>query len=135
MNYISEVAKMLGVEIGERFQIVNHVTGELVSEYNYYFTNADIEIDAAGRACSGEYLINNLIYGNCSIKKKPWKPTFNEGYYYIDEDGYAICDPWAGSALDTILYKIGNCYKTKETAIKDKDKWLAFYASDVMLEV
>lgn len=32
-------------------------------------------------------------------------------------------------------YKLGNCYRTKAEAEFNRDKWMAFYASDEVLEV
>ena len=32
-------------------------------------------------------------------------------------------------------YKLGNCYRTREEAEANRDKWVAFYASDDVLEV
>ena len=65
-NHMSEVAKMLGVEIGEKFRIIHVGSNKSISEYDYYFTNKDIEIDKEGRACSGEYLLTHLVYGDFS---------------------------------------------------------------------
>lgn len=134
-NYMPEVAKMLGVELGERFRIIHVGSNKPINEYDYYFTNKDIEIDKEVKACSGEYLLTHLVYGDYIIKRKPWKPNLDDEYYYVDEYGYACSDPWVNFALDFVFYKIGNCYKTKEEAEKNKDKWIAFYASDEVLEV
>ena len=62
VNHMAEVAAMFGVRLGERFKIINVDTNKPISEYNYYFTDKDIEIDEGSMACSGEYLLMHLIY-------------------------------------------------------------------------
>ena len=46
VNHMAEVAAMFGVGLGERFKIINVDTNKPISEYNYYFTDKDIEIEA-----------------------------------------------------------------------------------------
>jgi hypothetical protein len=132
---MSEVAKMLGVELGERFKIVNNQTGSLISEYDYCFSDKDIMICQDGRGCSGEYILIHLIHGTYTIKRKPWKPSLDEQYYYVDELGHPCSDPWVNSVLDITLYRVGNCYRTKEEAEANRDKWQSFCTSDEVLEV
>ena len=137
-NHMPEVAKMLGVELGEKFRIIHVGSNKPISEYDYYFTNKDVEIDKEGRACSGEYLLTHLVYGDYIIKRKPWVPKDGEIYWYVDEQG----DVWSDEFDDCKCvsnhlnyYKLGNCYRIKEEAEANRDKWIAFYASDEVLEV
>ena len=129
MNYMSEVAKMLGVEIGEEFECSNG--------FSYKFTELGIinVNDNYKREEVYDRVLLQILIGNYTIKRKPWKPKLDEEYYYVDETGYACSDPWVDSAFDFVFYKIGNCYKTKEDAEKDKNKWIEFYKSDEVLEV
>ena len=135
VNHMPEVAKMLGVEIGEKFTF-EYSDGEMMGtavieesgfkllEYNANYTNSWFQ-----------HTLENLLTGKYTIKCKPWKPNLDDEYYYVDECGYVCSDPWIDSSVDFVFYKIGNCYKTKEEADKNKDKWVAFYASDEVLEV
>ena len=137
-NYMAEVAKILGVELGERFKIINVGANKSISEYDYYFTDKDIEIDNEGRACSGEYLLIHLIYGDFAIKHKPYKPNRGETYWYVEKDGNICEREWHSCRymVDHLnRYKLGNCYRTKEEAEANRDKWVKFYASDEVLEV
>lgn len=137
MNYMAEVAKMLGVELYERFQIINLENNIPISDYNYYFTDKDIEIDDAGHGCSGEYILINLVYGDFAIKRKPWKPKDGDKFWYVDADE-VICsyvDFNHNDADHVNYYKLGNCYRTREEAEANRDKWIAFYKSDEVLEV
>lgn len=137
MNYMSEVAKILGVELGERFHIKfnNGFNSKHHEDNEYYLCEHGVKLDKQDRACISSDMLLALIVGSVTIKKKPWKPNVDDQYYYVDEDGYACSDPWINSALDIVLYKLGNCYKTKEEAEANKNKWLSFYSSDEVMEV
>ena len=134
-NHMAEVAKMLGVELGERFKIIHVGANKSISEYYYYFTDKDIEIDEEGRACSGEYLLTHLIYGDYIIKRKPWKPSAGDQYWYVSSNGSVDYYCWTDDILDFLTYKLGNCYRTREEAEANCDKWVKFYESDEVLEV
>ena len=129
---MAEVAKLLGVEIGEEFEISNN--GNAVVK----LTKSGLEIVS----CLGPLIDNaesvclrNLLTGGYIIKRKPWKPKDNDHYYRINECGNVECDEWLSFGEDIVWYKLGNCYRTKEEAEANRDKWLAFYASDEVLEV
>jgi len=135
-NYMNEVAKILGVELLEEFEIVFpnnpscHATALLNSEKLYIkdhnLANQDFwQISA----------LTNLLNGTYMVKRKPWKPMYDELYYFIDEKGEIYTDTWDDTCFDIIFYKTGNCYKTCEEAEKNKDKWLKFYRSEEVLEV
>ena len=133
-NHMSEVAKMLGVELGEKF-IIEDLDGEMMGiavieqsgfkllEYNINYTNSWFQ-----------YTLENLLTGKYTIKRKPWKPKYEETYWYIDEQGESWGSPFTGSDYIN-YYKLGNCYRTREEAEANRDKWVAFYASDEVLEV
>lgn len=135
MNYMSEVAKMLGVELDEEFEIkMPNETCHAIAK----FTNGGLKIinhNVNSVWCFKDDVLEHLLTGCYTIKRKPWKPSIYDGYYYVDENGHVCSDPWVNSALDIVLYKVGNCYKTKKDAEKDKDKWIEFYESDKVLEV
>lgn len=132
-NYMSQVAKMLGVELGEKFEI-NENDNWICS-----FTENKFEVANKTKvyvnASLGEHVLAELIGGLYTIKRKPWKPKFGDCYYFINDDGLVTWDTWAGYYDEILLYKLGNCYKTKEAAHKDSIKWQAFYESDEVLEV
>lgn len=140
MNYMPEVAKMLGVELGERFKInfrndPTNISGRNISDNEYFFSDRGVEVITAGYSCISADVLFKLIGGEWEVYRKPWKPNLDDQYYYVDEIGYACSDPWINSALDMVLYKIGNCYRTKEEAEANRDKWISFYKSDEVLEV
>lgn len=135
VNHMAKVAAMFGVRLGERFKIINVDTNKPISEYNYYFTDKDIEIDEDTMDCSSEYLLMHLIYGDYTIQSNPWKPKEDEDYWYVDGRGDIWSTYWVEHADNMNYYKLGNCYRTEEEAEANRKKWVAFYESDEVLEV
>ena len=129
-NYIPEVAKMLGVELGEEFECSNG--------YKYVLREDGIieskYIDKVSTNTFSSVLVA-LLNGILTIKRKPWKPKKDDLYYYVDQEGFVISNRWYNSYTEVLLYKLGNCYRIREEAEANRDKWVAFYASDEVLEV
>ena len=75
------------------------------------------------------------------MAKVAWVPKDFEEYWVVDIDldgcYVAPCPDvyysWCASCVN--FYKIGNCYRTKEEAEANIEKWASFYASDKVLEV
>ena len=135
MNHMAEVAKMLGVELGEVFEILEYPSKK------FMITNCGI-----GRLESGEwsydvavnsFVFEKLLTGKYNIKRKPWKPKDGDIYWYVDEHGNALVNGFydKNALYHMNYYKLGNCYRTCEEAEANRDKWVAFYASDEVLEV
>ena len=129
-NYIPEVAKMLGVELGEEFECSNG--------YKYVLREDGIieskYIDKVSTNTFSSVLVA-LLNGNLTIKRKPWKPKKDDLYYYVDQEGFVISNRWYNSYTEVLLYKLGNCYRIREEAEANRDKWVNFYALDEVLEV
>ena len=134
MNYMAEVAKMLGVELGEEFEIDYGHTRTATA--NITKTGLHI-IDTNMVDFSGDLnrvTLDWLLGGKCTIKRKPWKPKYGEIYYCVNTFGQVCEEQWYRDILDRMFYKIGNCYKDASQAEANRDKWIAFYASDEVLE-
>ena len=132
MNHMTEVAKMLGVEIGQEFKCNNG--------YKYILTeNGIIESFHVGNRLVGvdnfSVILCRLLNGTMTIVPRPFKPNNEEIYWSVDRHGNASLNIWKGSSKDYMFYKVGNCYRTEAEAKVDCDKWAAFYASDDVLEV
>ena len=143
MNYMLEVAKMLGVELGEKFKInfendPTNISGRNISDHEYFFSSDGIEVVTAGYACISVDVLFNLLRGKWTIKRKPWKPKDAEDdFWYVDADR-EVCrfSHFCSKDADYMnYYKLGNCYRTKEEAEANLDKWKAFYESDEVLEL
>lgn len=126
MNHMAEVAKLLGIEPGEFFEV--HGCDGI------YFLACDGLYNNNSGFAAGDVLIK-LLSGECHIKRKPYKPNEYEIYWCIDAFGSILDHKWEKRWMDIMYYKLGNCYRTKEEAEANRDKWLAFYSSDEVLEV
>ena len=63
------------------------------------------------------------------------KPVLDQIYFYVESNGKIDWNYWDNDAIDLSLYMLGNCYFSRANAEADRDKWIAFYASDEVLEV
>lgn len=79
--------------------------------------------------------VAKILDGKMVIKHKPWKPSEGDKYWYVSSDGSVDYYSWTDDTMDFLAYKLGNCYKTEREAEANRDKWIAFYASDEVLEV
>ncbi|MGN5455183.1 MAG: hypothetical protein ACI4XN_04290 [Candidatus Kurthia intestinigallinarum] len=135
VNYMGEIANLLGVELGEEFEIDCNDYGTIpavIDEAGLFIT--DLTLSKCGPP-SGE-LLQDILVGRYTIKRKPWRPKDKENFYFVAPNGYVICDPWDnGDSYNINFYKLGNCYRTKAEAEANRDKWVSFYASDEILEV
>lgn len=126
MNHMAEVAKLLGVELGEEFKIKGCSKTYILDEDGLFDQQEGM---------NNFMHLTCLLTGEFEIMHKPWKPKDNDHYYRINECGNVECDEWLNFGEDIVWYKLGNCYRTKEEAKANREKWLAFYASDEVLEV
>lgn len=134
-NYMPEVAKMLGVELGDKFKIKS-LNGEImgtaiIDEYGFKL----LEYNTNYTHSYFQYALENLLTGKYIIECKPWKPKHDEEYWLVNQCGDVINLNWIDNFLCITNYKIGNCYRTKEEAEINRDKWAAFYTSDEVLDV
>jgi len=113
-NYMPEVAKMLGVEIGEEFDILVNETEMLVHGPYKIIDNAIV--DYVG--CKTKNLLYGLLTGDYTIQKRPWRPKEGEKYWYCSaQDG---CVYWTifctGMTRNLAFLNMGNCFPTAEAA-------------------
>ena len=135
MNYMPEVAKLLGVEIGEEFEIIFpnsecHATA-ILNNCELYIKKHNLANQDGWQMSA----LKNLLNGTYKIKLTPWKPKYGGFYYHIDEDGYVYSDEWRNESIDINFYKLGNCYQTAQEAENNSEKWIEFYKSDEVLEI
>lgn len=106
MNYMPEVLKMLGLEVGEKFNIkgFNLNPYQFDEEYNLI----DMEFYEKNR------LVQDLLIGRIKIEKLPWKPKYGEKYYFIGFDGLIDSWNWTGVMIDHYCYNAMNIFRTSE---------------------
>lgn len=113
-SYMPEVAKMLGVEIGEEFDIlINEM--EMLTHGPYKITDNAI-VDYVG--CKTKTLLGGLLSGEYTIKKRPWRPKEGDVYYYIrSTDGFLSTSTFISvDSTNLALLNMGNCFPTKDAA-------------------
>lgn len=129
-NYIAGVAKLLGVEVGEVFQVDGDPS---LKDCVFRFSDNDLQVSAVnsdndtwGIANDGRLL--GLLYGNLSIRKLPWKPKMNEEFYipciHYTESSMATRLRWRDDNADNTFYQFGIVFKTREEAIAVSKKML-----------
>lgn len=131
-NYMKDVAKMLGVELGQTFKCSNGC--------HYIFTEngllyADNTYPNAFSNCALANVLAALLNGDCVILSETFNPKKGEYYYLVEPDGTIEYEAWFGDGIDCTYYKIGNCYHSIEDAKANRDKWMRFYSSDKHIEV
>ena len=106
-NYMPEIAKMLGVEVGEIFKM---------TDYNslYRFTERGLEFKGTAGWCLSER-IEWLLTGRNEILKLPLQPKEGDRYYFPATDfQYSCPETWDNHPIDFALKEAGMAFKTKE---------------------
>lgn len=117
-NLIPEIAKLLGVEVGEEFK----VKGD--DELTYIFTDDDgLKITFAGDIEISQISINSafvaLVMGKDEIVKLPWKPKKGDAYYTFEvfRGKWVVRSLWwTGAPCNYALLDKGWVFRTKEEA-------------------
>ena len=107
-NLMPEIARMLGVELGEEFQI----DGDILT-YEFRRDGLYGDYGIASEA------LEALICGNAKIVKLPWKPKKGETYYTFELLGskWVVRPSWYGGfPNEYALFEKGWVYRTRTEA-------------------
>ena len=124
MNYMRQIAKMLGVELDEEFYL------EDITDGGYYITYDNDKVvfklsnlgmfrkdkhTVSGWIDVTHHYLPELFTGRYTIVKKPWKPKDKEIMYYI-ELNRSINQTWfnAKGGFTLLMYSLGNCFRTEK---------------------
>ena len=110
---ILEVARILGVEIGEEFEILLE-NGSALDAGPYKFTSKTI-LDRDGEEIDG-FLVIDLLNGVGTIQKSPWRPKEGELFWTINGKGNVEKYHFLNDMCDLALLNMGNCFPTKKAA-------------------
>lgn len=112
-NYMPEVAKMLGVEIGEEFDILVNEAEMLVHGPYKIIDNAIV--DYVG--CKTKNLLYGLLTGEYTLQKRPWRPKVGDAFFYVLTNGEIQKYVFEIDNIHTLmLFSFGNCFPTKAAA-------------------
>ena len=119
-NLIPEICKMLGVELGEEFEIKGY------KGLVYKFADDELIVNSTDdRGISGltaNMTLVNLLKGEREIVKLPWKPKKGDAYYTFVRTGIdctctLISYKWDGCVIDIALLKAGWVFRTRQEAV------------------
>ena len=119
MNNWGKFAEMLGLELEQEF-LLTDIDGNIKGELIYKFTEDGLLYKSPtlvkwSKSSSGTIL--RLLNGDYKVVSKPWKPKIEEKYwYYSDVLEEAKYITWYDSFLNLLLWKTGNCFRTREEA-------------------
>ena len=125
MNYYKQFAEMLGLELEQEF-VLTDADGNRKNKYTYKFTEDGVLYKSptfTNWSINSLGTIGSLLNGDVKAVPKPWKPKKGEAYWHYSEVwGEVISFDWEDCYYDFLLWKVGNCFKTKEEAdIKGKE--------------
>ena len=126
-SHMKEVAKLLGVELGEVFFIKEYPSD---SKIYLKFTENGLEqsLDKDSWTKATGRVWERIITGALKINKLPWKPREGEKYYVpriaIRPYDRHYCYYWDNSGVDIKRYDMGIVCKTPEEAIALTEKML-----------
>lgn len=119
MNYWKQFAELLGLELNESFRLVKPNREKLynvlykITEDGLYYKVAKTD----GWYDEPSVTLDHILNGDYSVVKLPWKPKEGERYWFHSETlNQTISRTWCGGNYDLCLWKVGNCFKTKEEA-------------------
>lgn len=120
MNYMEQVAHMLGVELGEEFEIKS-VPGK------FYINNGGLKLSGREEMKLGATLMC-ILKGDDEIVKLPWKPKFGDVYYHNNRFGELHRERAEDNNLfDLMIVRLGKTYRTEEEAKAHKEEDKAFW--------
>lgn len=110
-NYMADVAKMLGVELGEEFHIKNS------DGWIYRLNFRGLETKCQENEWLECNLLPKLLKGKLEIVKLPWKPKSGDEYYCASVPQRCVrkCY-WSNITRDYAFYRLGMCYRTRAEA-------------------
>lgn len=118
-NLIPEIARMLGVEIGEEFEIKGRkgLTYKFITEELIVCNDNNTET----AYISANMTLVSLIRGRAEIIKLPWKPKIDETFYtfgiHATEDKWVVVScKWWDNVKNLALYRLGWIYRSQKEA-------------------
>ena len=118
-NLIPEIAKMLGVELGEVFTLKGYEHDEYRISEKYGLAHRHRTFREEWQ--TAETMFRNLIYGRAEIIKLPWKPGKGEVFWtfncFFHGSKWEITSfIWRNEVFDNAVFKAGWAFRTRAEA-------------------
>ena len=121
MNHWKQFAEILELDLEQEF-VLTDVDGNTKGELIYKITEDGLLYKSPpfiNWSISSLGTIGKLLDGDAKAFPKPFKPKKGDNYfYYSDSTNFCGINSivWIGGVLDFLLWKSGNCFKTREEA-------------------
>jgi hypothetical protein len=134
MSKMAEVAKILGVELDEVFDVEDGFRGEMDKTIVCRLTEKGLQTCVRVISCRGDItenwvgdgmLLSGLLCDNdrFTIVKKPWMPKDGDEYYtYFGADFRVGMSHWSGFPDEFAKYKCGMAFRTRGEAIAERPR-------------
>ena len=112
-NLMPEIAKLLGVELGEEFIIENaeHNLQVVLVADGLHVTKDDF------LGSSNSKLLQNVLCGLFEVKKLQWEPVKGDKYFFPSLPKNCVVKLiWTDNTYDYALKALGMVYRTREEA-------------------
>lgn len=129
MNYVENVAKMLGVEMYEHFCLTDYNGKRLKGKFQ--FTDHGLVCFHRDTVFTESYteIFHKMIVGTYKVKKCVWHPQIGDTYYSCCSSNDVNFSVWKNSVRDKELFALGNVFKTSAEAKKATTKYVDFLDS------
>jgi hypothetical protein len=119
MNYYKQFAEMLGLELGQEFNLTD-ADGKKINYASYKITENGLCFKGTTNGAwhsESSIFLKNLLSGDYKAVPKPWKLEVGEQYFYYSVSlNRATTRKWCKGNYDLLLWKFGNCFKTEKEA-------------------
>lgn len=126
---LTVLRKEIGVRIGEEFDVYENGEKKWICRF---------EVRGFSHLINGEFyksgVWKDIVYNFCryTFKKKPFVPKYGEDYFFLAPEYdkskglnfRALQSAWIDSSIDYGMLAVGNIFRTKEEALKRRDKLL-----------
>ena len=124
-NYMTEIAKLCGLELGEVFRLTGHK--DVYFKFVYDDLLGGASLDTVYHKVESQDLVD-ILTGKCKVIKYFSKPEYGETYYVACPtnvmDKYEI-SRWVGSVVDEELYSRGLIFPTADMAVEATNSIIA----------
>ena len=119
MNYYKQFAEMLGLELGQEYNLTD-ADGKKINYASYKITENGLCFKATTNGAwhsESSIFLKNLLSGDYKAVPKPWKPKYGEQYWsYSTKINGTCCNTFWEFTEDYARWKSGNCFRTEEEA-------------------